>query len=1065
MQRCLGRCCVGLDIIIHLLPCASRDMEKKIPVLICSDPSDGQKKLTWYLTRKIADHLNSRSRSDYSSQRVAKCDYDCAGNGLKCKLDAELIECAGKHILVFTGGFEKSTYLKGCLQLALKCCLEHECLSVVLVLLDCNDLPQEYECLRAKNVVKVIKSQDLNKQGFEEYFLKDLSLTLQDEGIEIFPAGNLAVGMAHSHYFGLLKIVLPKLEESIEAFCREKSIDPAKFPAKYYELLPKSCKCQVDIKTEDGSIKPFHKLLYNKGDRNYNPTVYCIEQNGEKYYCSCGYPSVVDGVYKMDEDGYAKIPSHERKNFLYQYFEFMKQLVNNPKLAKCYGKHRMLVFDDEKTKPYEVLLEAIRQDIKMKREGPPTSCSKERNMNPLHRIDSKEESSKKYDVCLVYSDMDDKGRDIAVKLRRQLLDWNQVVFEDNTGLLVTSMEKALEQSRWVILILFEKALSDPMMMMNCCCAVDRMSENRWMNIIPVIDGPHLPKFLHHSNYIDWKDNYFSEKLKSIITGEDIEFPSSIPIYDLATGLAWGLVINYLQFILQALPDKMDEALEKIGAAGYKYVRKQYNIFPSSCIFDTDLSQIKKSGAIKQKKACLEPVKKDRAGCKERQYNYGEIYEVKDKSGEYLVLAAIARPCDVLYKMAELNILSPDMSRDQVQKLQTKITEILRQTNALTQVEKSHCENLFWDDSKEQSLADFLLDHVKKDLESQHAPHLHPNAACRSGKQGDVPNDRKEILKVYNQSNGSRSKLSKPKVRTPKSEVGLSVSQEQSLSSDDSNRILPPHHESRKNNHGDSDNDDLEHQFHTVPESVGDVIRRQIMDSENEENLASCLRQNNKNGNGDNSDIDRYHTVPESDGDTIRRQIMDSENEENQASCHHQHNINGNADNFDMERYHTVPESDDDMIRRQIMVSENEENLASCHHHNNINGNADNFDMEHYHTVPEADGDMIRRQIMDSENEENQDHSQISEKSCCANSDLIEKEEYVTVQKSESVNVHSDEESFEDCVDNLTAIQKTCGSDENSVQTLYCDGSTQTEEQDVNDDESEDEQFHDAKPAL
>ncbi|CAC5401081.1 unnamed protein product [Mytilus coruscus] len=115
---------------------------------------------------------------------------------------------------------------------------------------------------------------------------------------------------------------------------------------------------------------------------------------------------------------------------------------------------------------------------------------------------------------------------------------------------------ASEQCRWFVFLLTKHALKDESMNFKVLSALNDSIYNKKVRVIPVVDqcdNLHIPEALRWITYIpfDYQKGKHLKSLCSIISGRDtpMETQMILPAGDVANGLAWGYVTNYLMKIL------------------------------------------------------------------------------------------------------------------------------------------------------------------------------------------------------------------------------------------------------------------------------------------------------------------------------------------------------------------------------------------------------------------------------------------------------------------------------------------------------------------------------------
>ncbi|XP_033100636.1 stimulator of interferon genes protein-like [Anneissia japonica] len=122
---------------------------------------------------------------------------------------------------------------------------------------------------------------------------------------------NVAQGMAWSYFTGYLRIILPKLKETISKDDRWKTeMEAMNLPCKFFAIVPLNCKIPSKL-----GESPLHEgiefedklptLLVDRAgvkERPYVHSVYKIQNaDGHSYFAICEYVTIIDTLFQMSD--------------------------------------------------------------------------------------------------------------------------------------------------------------------------------------------------------------------------------------------------------------------------------------------------------------------------------------------------------------------------------------------------------------------------------------------------------------------------------------------------------------------------------------------------------------------------------------------------------------------------------------------------------------------------------------------------------------------------------------------------------------------------------------------
>ena len=207
-------------------------------------------------------------------------------------------------------------------------------------------------------------------------FLLDLRSPTAAEKSQLNEAesNNVADGLAWSYYFGYLKLVLPKLDETING--TELQIDGSWFrdivadnpkTTRLFIVLPKNCYCYDSFDKVDkriiriDSTKPLEIDRAGVARRVYKNTIYKVSAQRQTFHCLMEYATPLQSLYDMYMLlGKSDMPSFDKKQLDLQVVQFVKKLKNilegDP---LCRGKYCLVTIGDAHDKLADVIVDEI----------------------------------------------------------------------------------------------------------------------------------------------------------------------------------------------------------------------------------------------------------------------------------------------------------------------------------------------------------------------------------------------------------------------------------------------------------------------------------------------------------------------------------------------------------------------------------------------------------------------------------------------------------------------------------------------------------------------------------
>ncbi|XP_052105597.1 uncharacterized protein LOC127738399 isoform X2 [Mytilus californianus] len=554
---------------------------------------------------------------------------------------------------------------------------------------------------------------------------------------DIMPAGNVAHGLVWSHYAGFLQYVLPVLEKTVQESDWYISLTDEvrnKVSFKLYELVPRTCTVKYNIPNEDNNIKAVKtfniKAVMRSGNhREISVTMYSITIGQETFYCMCEFPNVI-GTMKVMEDNHlarfshtypgkvgkeggfttaAQFTTDDKKLQLGRFYYTMNSTLNH--FEKCFNTARVLLYNDEKKDISEVLVEAVKEDLKDAIS--PEKKLKEGLLRPkVDKLESVEENVYAYEVFVACSDHPEdekRANEIIDYLTENGVADSDILILSGGSNFADRLVSASKQCRWFIFLLTKHALKDESLNFNVLSALGDSIYNKKVRVIPVVDqcdDLHIPEALRWITYIPFDDQKRKhlKSLYSIVSGRDtpMETQMILPAGDVANGLAWGYVTNYLMKILPDVLNEISPAFERKGTKDFKCPHKLYIVIPKCCNAGDALKD--KNGRIANftKTAAVHPFGNNRSVlC--------NIYKVSSSSffmkKELYFVGQYAAPVTCLGEMKDWSIagVNDETMASEAERFYRIVSQLMK--NAAPE-KAQYCEFIYFDDIT-HSLADIM----------------------------------------------------------------------------------------------------------------------------------------------------------------------------------------------------------------------------------------------------------------------------------------------------------------------------------------------------------------------
>ncbi|KFV65719.1 Stimulator of interferon genes protein, partial [Dryobates pubescens] len=161
---------------------------------------------------------------------------------------------------------------------------------------------------------------------------------------------NVAHGLAWSYYVGYLKIVLPRMKETMEEFSRANpTLLLRRGTWKLHILVPLSCDIIDDLEKADSNIQYLTDLsetiLTKAGIKNrvYKHSLYAIKDEDNKpWHCVVEFAAPLQSLYAMSQDDCAAFGREERLEQAKLFYRTLEEILRGSK--ECRGTYRLIAY-------------------------------------------------------------------------------------------------------------------------------------------------------------------------------------------------------------------------------------------------------------------------------------------------------------------------------------------------------------------------------------------------------------------------------------------------------------------------------------------------------------------------------------------------------------------------------------------------------------------------------------------------------------------------------------------------------------------------------------------------
>ncbi|XP_052782725.1 uncharacterized protein LOC128218978 isoform X2 [Mya arenaria] len=510
---------------------------------------------------------------------------------------------------------------------------------------------------------------DLSDKNWQESLRERLIEPIQVH--DILPVGSLAHGLVFSHFNGFLSYMIKHLQDDLKRHSMYKKFSEH-FCRKYNMLVPLSCKTLNSLEGTDEStgitIKKDGENIEFKEDhmgkeRKIIITVYKISKGSEFYYFFADMPPVLNCIYQLWYHGVGGVDCLlQVERFKHTY----NKVVHHADFSsEGYDPFRMLDYDDKTTSHFEKLFESVRKSVA---EDNRARKEVEKSGTPWGR----QESEKVTEGVLV-SCVEDcrEDKEVACQIVEYLKEKKVQVALDSQ--CVGPLLQIANTYKWYVFVFSEDALRSQSLTFNCIQLLgDSVSDNE-VKVIPVLNNisiEKLPNFVRWVTLLTTSDKKCCEHLYDTIRGGPVTMEERMPAGDVATGLCWAYLINYLKYTLftPAVVEDGERCLKLDFVQRIRKFLKDSNIAngcldkvcilcPASCDTPSRIAEEANEGATEEQGRLEEvghllPVFADTGGQMNREFKL-HVYKYnndKTKKTVYFV-TEVCTPFGCLHQMA------------------------------------------------------------------------------------------------------------------------------------------------------------------------------------------------------------------------------------------------------------------------------------------------------------------------------------------------------------------------------------------------------------------------------
>ncbi|WAR25073.1 hypothetical protein MAR_010777 [Mya arenaria] len=370
---------------------------------------------------------------------------------------------------------------------------------------------------------------------------------------DILPVGSLAHGLVFSHFNGFLSYVIKHLPGGLERHPMYKEFSEH-FCRKYNMLVPLSCKTLNSLEgtdentgitiEKDGDSIEF-KVNHMGKERTMSITVYKISKGNEFYFFFADMPQVLNCIYQLWDLGVSGVDCLlQVERFKHTY----NKVVNHADFSlEGYDTFRMLDYDDKTTTHFEKLFESVKKSV-----ADDNRARKEvkKSGKPWVRQES-DQVTEGVLVSCVEDSVEDR------KVAEQIVEYleEKKVKVALGSQCVGSLSQIANSYKWYVFVFSEDAMRSHSLTFNCIQLLGNSVSDNEVKVIPVLNNisiEELPTFVRWVTLLTTSDKNYCEHLYDTIRGGPVTMEERMPAGDVATGLCWAYLVNYLKYTLFTL---------------------------------------------------------------------------------------------------------------------------------------------------------------------------------------------------------------------------------------------------------------------------------------------------------------------------------------------------------------------------------------------------------------------------------------------------------------------------------------------------------------------------------
>ncbi|KAL3045226.1 hypothetical protein OYC64_013478 [Pagothenia borchgrevinki] len=180
---------------------------------------------------------------------------------------------------------------------------------------------------------------------------------------------NVAHGLAWSFYIGYLRLVLPRLDDSITAFCAtHQTSSLGRGSRKLIILIPLNANISHKLNEEDDRILYCDNLPNNEIDRAgvrgrvYKHSVYQVFDDHKKAHaCVLEYATPLLTLHSMSQESSAGFGEPERRQQVLLFFSTLQDILENS--LECRNYYKLILLNDEHEEDPHFLSKAILRNL------------------------------------------------------------------------------------------------------------------------------------------------------------------------------------------------------------------------------------------------------------------------------------------------------------------------------------------------------------------------------------------------------------------------------------------------------------------------------------------------------------------------------------------------------------------------------------------------------------------------------------------------------------------------------------------------------------------------------